>query len=202
MCIRDRDHAGQGFVDGRVTVGVVRPHHVADDLGALRMRSVGKQPLVVHRVEDAAVDRLQAVAHIGQGTRHDDRHGVLEEGALHLLLDLDGLDEPGGDVLGGIGPAPALVVTSRHALSPSASSSVLLLSVLRSSAGADRLGDAPQMSRKRTSLALVWMKFRRRSTSSPMSTEHTSSAMAACSTATWSRAVSYTHLRAHETVLD
>ena len=88
------DHAGQGLVDGRVAVGVVRAHDVADHLGALGVGSVGQQPLVVHRVEDPAVDRLQAVPHVGQGPRHDDRHRVLEEGALHLLLDLDGLDEP------------------------------------------------------------------------------------------------------------
>ena len=39
-----------------------------------------------------------------------------------------------------------------------------------------------QMSRNRTSFALVWMNWRRSSTSSPISTEQTSSAMAACST--------------------
>ena len=37
-------------------------------------------------------DRLEAVAHVGQGPLHDDPHGVLQEGALHLLLDLDRLD--------------------------------------------------------------------------------------------------------------
>ena len=115
------DHPGQGLVDGRVTVGVVRAHHVADHLGALGVRPVGQQALVVHRVEDPAVDRLQAVPDVGKGPRDDDRHRVLEEGPLHLLLDLDGLDEPGDDVVGGVGPAPALVVTSRHALSSSAS---------------------------------------------------------------------------------
>ena len=47
-------------------------------------------------------------------------------------------------------------------------------------------GVPPQMSRKRTSLALVWMKWRRSSTSSPISTEQTSSASAACSTLIWS----------------
>ena len=45
----------------------------------------------------------------------------------------------------------------------------------------------PQMSRKRTSLALVWMKCLRASTSSPISLEKTSSAMTAVSTPTCSR---------------
>ena len=46
-----------------------------------------------------------------------------------------------------------------------------------------------QMSRKRTSLALVWMKVLRASTSSPISVDTTASALAACSTVTWRRAV-------------
>ena len=58
----------------------------------------GRAPSVVHAPEDAAVHRLEAVAHVGQGAGDDDRHGVVEEGALHLLLDLDRLDQPvGGD---------------------------------------------------------------------------------------------------------
>jgi hypothetical protein len=53
----------------------------------------GGSPLV-HVPEDPAVHRLEAVAHVGQRTRHDDRHGVVEEGPLHLVFDLDGLDQP------------------------------------------------------------------------------------------------------------
>ena len=86
------DHAGQRLVDGRVAVGVVRPHDLAHDLGALVVRPVRAQPVVEHGVEDPAVHRLEAVAHVGQGAGDDDRHGVLEERALHLLLDLNGLD--------------------------------------------------------------------------------------------------------------
>ena len=102
------DHAGQRLVDGRVTVGVVRPHDVADDLGALVVRSVGPEPVVEHGVEDPAVHRLEAVAHVGQGPGHDDRHGVLEERALHLLLDLNGLD----------GTADRLVARRRRVVAP------------------------------------------------------------------------------------
>src|SRR5207248_5700894 len=39
--------------------------------------------------EDAAVHRLEAVAHVRQRPLRDDRHGVVEERPLHLLLDLD-----------------------------------------------------------------------------------------------------------------
>ena len=34
------DHAGQGLIDGRVAVGMVRAHHVADDLGALGVGAI------------------------------------------------------------------------------------------------------------------------------------------------------------------
>src|SRR5213079_273792 len=51
-------HASQGVVDGTLAVGVELAHHVADHTGALGVRSVGPQTLVVHPVEDAAVDRF------------------------------------------------------------------------------------------------------------------------------------------------
>ena len=35
---------------------------------------------------------LEAVARVGQRPLDDDRHRVVEEGALHLLLELDRLD--------------------------------------------------------------------------------------------------------------
>ena len=85
-------HPGECVVDGQVTVRVVGAHHLADDLGALRVRTVRPEALLLHRVEDPAVNRLQAVADIRQGARNDDRHGVLEERALHLLLYLDRFD--------------------------------------------------------------------------------------------------------------
>ena len=38
-------------------------------------------------VQDPAVHRLEAVAHVGQRPRDDDAHGVVHERGLHLLLD-------------------------------------------------------------------------------------------------------------------
>ena len=83
-------HAHDGVVDRRVAVRVELAHAVADDARRLQ---VGAVPVVVElvlRVEDAAVDRLQAVAHVGQRARDDDRHRVVHEGRLHLVLDGDG----------------------------------------------------------------------------------------------------------------
>ena len=65
----------------RVVVG----HHVADDPRALHERAVGPHVGVVHRPQDAALHRLQAVAHVGQRARHDHAHRVLEERGLHLF---------------------------------------------------------------------------------------------------------------------
>ena len=82
------DHAHQGVVDRLVAVRVVVLDHLADDAGGLRVGPRREQALVVHRVEDAAVDRLQAVAHVGERAAHDDRHRVVEERAADLVLDV------------------------------------------------------------------------------------------------------------------
>ena len=52
----------------------------------------GAQALVVHRVQDAALDRLQSVAHVRQGALDDDAHRVVEIRAAHLAVDADDLD--------------------------------------------------------------------------------------------------------------
>ena len=82
-------HAGHGLVDGRVAVGMVFTENLADDAGALFIWFVGPQTKVVHGVEDAAVDRLEAVAHIGQSAGDDYAHGIIEISALHFLIDVD-----------------------------------------------------------------------------------------------------------------
>src|SRR5207248_7513972 len=78
-----------------VAMGVVLAHDVARDAGALGMGPIGPVPHVEHPPEDAPVHGLETVAHVGQGPLHDDRHRVVEERALHLLLKLDGLDADG-----------------------------------------------------------------------------------------------------------
>ena len=79
-------HPDQRLVDGRVAVRVVAAHHVADHLGALAVLGVGGQVLLPHRVEDAALDRLQAVAHVRQRARGDDRQRVVQVARLRRLV--------------------------------------------------------------------------------------------------------------------
>jgi len=88
-------HPHQRLVDRAVAVRVVGAHDVADDVGRLPERLVGIVAALLHRPENPAVDGLQPVAHVGQRTRHDDAHGVVEVGAFHLLLDGHGRDVEG-----------------------------------------------------------------------------------------------------------
>ena len=82
-------HAHQRVVDRLVAVRMVLADDVADDARRLAIRLVPLVAVLVHRVEDAPVHRLEAVAHVGQRPRHDHAHGVIEIGALHLLDDGD-----------------------------------------------------------------------------------------------------------------
>ena len=82
--------ADKRVVRGRVTVRVVVADDLADNLGALAIRTVGRQAHLPHRVEHTAIGRLQAVAHVGQRAANDYAHGVIHVRALHLVFDVDG----------------------------------------------------------------------------------------------------------------
>ena len=83
----------QGFVSGIVAVRVVVAGDVADDLGALARPAVeGEVQVVVHRVQDAALHRLEAVTHVGQGAGGDDRQSVGAIACLDLLPQRPNLD--------------------------------------------------------------------------------------------------------------
>ncbi len=79
--------AHHGVVHGAVAMGVVLADHVADGTGRLHVRLARRVARFVHGVQNAAVHRLQAVAHVGQGAGHDNGHGIFQEGGLHLLAE-------------------------------------------------------------------------------------------------------------------
>ena len=83
-------HADHGVVDRGVAVGVVFTDDVADDAGALAVGPVIVVARLGHGEEDAAVHRLEAVAHVGQGPADDDGKGVFEIRFAYLILDVDG----------------------------------------------------------------------------------------------------------------
>ncbi len=84
--------AGQRHVDRTVAVRMVVAHDVADDLGALAIRPAGDEAALLAGIEDAAMDRLQPVAHVGQRAADDHAHRVIEITRLHLFDDTDRLD--------------------------------------------------------------------------------------------------------------
>ncbi len=95
------DEAHHGVIDGGVAVRVELAHDVTDDAGALGERAVRAVSAVEHRIEHAPVHGLEAVAHVGEGTRHDDAHRVVEERPLHLLVEVDLVDAPVVDAVDG-----------------------------------------------------------------------------------------------------
>ncbi len=80
-------HAHERRVDHRLTVGVVVTGRIARHLGALPVLGPRAQVQVVHRHEDAALRRLQAVTHVRQCAAVDDRKGVRQVRLLHFALD-------------------------------------------------------------------------------------------------------------------
>ena len=85
-------HVDKSGIDHRFPVGVVVTRSVATDLGTFPVGLVGRQGQVVHRIKDATLGRLQTVPDIGQSTRNDHRHRVVQEGLGELVGDVDRLD--------------------------------------------------------------------------------------------------------------
>ena len=71
---------------------MVFAQHFADDTGTFLVGPVAGYAHVVHGVEDAPMDRFEAVAHVGQGAGDDNAHGVVEIRGVHLGGDFDFAD--------------------------------------------------------------------------------------------------------------
>ena len=95
-------HPDHRIVNRLVAVRMIFTDHVTDDARRLDVLLVRRVPLLVHRIQDAAMHRLQAVARIGQRARHDHAHGVIEVGAFHLVEDGYGTNIGGRRRLSGL----------------------------------------------------------------------------------------------------
>ena len=84
--------ADHRVIDGGVTMRVVLADNFADRPRTLLVRAVGEDAALVHRIEDAAVDRLQAIANVRQSTSGNDRHRIFDEGLAHLMAKLADLE--------------------------------------------------------------------------------------------------------------
>ena len=87
-----------------------RPPGPTDVLGARR------EAHLVHREEDAALHRLEAVLHLGQGTGFDHAHRVGQIGALGVEVEGRASSLPSSGVTGGAGLATAGCVGGRRAV--------------------------------------------------------------------------------------
>ena len=76
-------------VNHRLTVRMIIARGIAADLRALAEASVRREAEIVHRDQDAALHRLEAVADIGNGARQDYAHRVIEVRLLHFRFDID-----------------------------------------------------------------------------------------------------------------
>ena len=77
-------HAHQRVVHRRVAVRVIFSQTVAHDLGTFFVRLVRRQPELVHRVQNAALNGLQTVLHPGQSAVQNDvlrigHHGIMKD---------------------------------------------------------------------------------------------------------------------------
>ena len=84
--------AHQRVVDRLVAMRMELAHHLADDAGAFGEALVGIEAQQPHRMHDAAVDRLQPVAHVGQRPVHDGRQRIGEIALFERLLQVDRFD--------------------------------------------------------------------------------------------------------------
>ena len=75
----------QRVVDRDVAVRMVFADH---DARAFLEAGVGVELQLLHGVQQPAMHRLQSVAHVGQGTRHDDRHRVGQIALADRVLQL------------------------------------------------------------------------------------------------------------------
>src|SRR5207302_1480431 len=85
-------HADHGIIYGCISVRVVGTHDLTDHVSGFTELGVVAQPLVVHDVEDAAVDRFEPVTDVWEGAGHDHAHGVIKISRLHDVFDADSFD--------------------------------------------------------------------------------------------------------------
>ncbi len=82
----------QRIIDRLVAMRMELAHDFADDAGAFGEPLVGIEAQEPHGMHDAAVHRLQPVAHVRQGAVHDRRQRIGQVALFQRLLQVDRLD--------------------------------------------------------------------------------------------------------------
>ena len=70
-------------------MGMKTTHHVADNLRRFLERGVGVELQLLHHMQQAAVNRLQTIAHIGQRPVHDGGKRIGEITLLQRILEFN-----------------------------------------------------------------------------------------------------------------
>src|SRR6266849_6639237 len=84
-----READKRGINDG-FAVRVIIAGSIAADFRALAVAAIGGQAEIVHGHQDAALHRLEAVAHVGESARDDYAHRVVEIRLPHFRFDIYG----------------------------------------------------------------------------------------------------------------
>jgi enoyl-CoA hydratase/carnithine racemase len=82
-------HPHQRLIGRGIAVRMIFTEHFADDARALHVGAVPHVVRLVHREQNASMNRLQPIAYIRQRPPNDYAHRVVEVGAAHLLLETD-----------------------------------------------------------------------------------------------------------------
>lgn len=81
-------HTDQGFIDRCFSMGVIVAGRIAADFHRLARLGVGrKMQVVIHREENATLDRFQSIADVGQGPGLNHREGIIEVTSAGFLAD-------------------------------------------------------------------------------------------------------------------
>ena len=82
-------HTNNGVVNGGITMRVVFTDYVTNDTGRFFIGFIPVVAQYVHGVKYATVNRLQAISDVRQRTANNDRHRIIQIGALQLFLNVD-----------------------------------------------------------------------------------------------------------------
>ena len=83
-------HVDQSRIDSTITMGVILTHGITNNTRTFEMGFVRpKAQVIVHRIQQTPLGRLQAITGIGQGTGNDDGHRIVQEGLRHFVGDID-----------------------------------------------------------------------------------------------------------------
>ncbi|KXT93571.1 hypothetical protein SMIDD26_00807 [Streptococcus mitis] len=82
-------HTDHGFIDRGIPVWVIFTHDIPCNTSRFFMRFVWSNTQFIHSIENATVNRFQAISNIRKSPRYDNTHGVIDKARLHLLCQID-----------------------------------------------------------------------------------------------------------------